>query len=82
MNRLLNIHNINFTCHHLHIDKSHTATKKILKQSQVHMKDKWFLMKDIKRIYFTNLSLEPELLLNRLNSSQKQGLPLPLFQLI
>ena len=36
----------------------------------------------MKRIYFTNLSLELVLLLNRLNSSQKQGLPLPLFQLI
>ena len=36
----------------------------------------------IKRMYFTNLSLELVLLLNRLNSSQKQGLPLPLFQLI
>lgn len=51
MKRLLNTQNINFACHHLHIDKSNTITKALLNESQVHMKEKWYLMRDIKEKY-------------------------------
>ena len=51
MKRLLNTKNLSMTCHHLHIDKSNTINKKILNISQVHMKDKWYLMRDIKEKY-------------------------------
>ena len=51
MNRLLNLSNIRYTCHHLHIDKSNTITKSLLSQSQVHMKEKWYLMREIKENY-------------------------------
>lgn len=57
MKRLLNTHNLQMTCHHLHIDKSKTISKSLLTQSQVHMKDKWYLMKDIKEKY-TMLNLK------------------------
>ena len=51
MERLLNTKNIQFTCHHLHIDKSSTVTPELLHESQVHMKEKWILMRDIKKKY-------------------------------
>lgn len=51
MERLLNTQNIQFVCHHLHIDKSNTVTSKLLHESQVHMKEKWILMRDIKEKY-------------------------------
>jgi len=51
MKKLLNTQNIKFTCHHLHIDKSKTMSEKLLMESQVHMKDKWYLMRDIKEKY-------------------------------
>ena len=51
MRRLLNTQTIQITCHHLHIDKSNTITKKLLDRSQVHMKNKWYLMRDIKENY-------------------------------
>jgi len=51
MDRLLNTKQINFTCHHLHIDKSNTITNDNLQESQVHMKEKWILMRDIKYKY-------------------------------
>ena len=51
MNRLLNLQNMKWVCHHLHIDKSKNIDVNLLKQSQVHMKDKWLLMQDIKKNY-------------------------------
>ena len=51
MKRLLNTQNIKFTCHHLHIDKSNTITNSILNKSQVHMQEKWYLMRGIKEKY-------------------------------
>lgn len=51
MERLLNTQNIQFACHHLHIDKSNTVTSELLHESQVHMKEKWILMRDIKQNY-------------------------------
>ena len=52
MNRLLNFNKVKWVCHHLHIDKSNTVTKDLLNQSQVHMKEKWLLMRNIKeKIY-------------------------------
>jgi len=51
MERLLNTKNIQFACHHLHIDKSNTVTSELLHESQVHMKEKWILMRDIKTNY-------------------------------
>jgi cytosine/adenosine deaminase-related metal-dependent hydrolase len=51
MNRLLNLQNIKWACHHLHIDKSKSIDINLLTQSQVHMKDKWHLMQNIKRNY-------------------------------
>ena len=44
--------NIQVACHHLHIDKScDTVTSELLHESQVHMKEKWILMRDIKQNY-------------------------------
>ncbi len=54
MERLLNTQNIHFACHHLHIDKSNTVTSELLNESQVHMKEKWILMRDIKKNYVKN----------------------------
>lgn len=51
MERLLNTKNMQFTCHHLHIDKSNTVTSELLDESQVHMKEKWILMRNIKQKY-------------------------------
>ena len=51
MNKLFNLNNINWVCHHLHIDKSRTINKEILNKSLVHMKEKWLLMRDIKKNY-------------------------------
>ena len=51
MDRLLDTRNIQFACHHLHIDKSNTVTSELLDESQVHMKEKWILMRDIKINY-------------------------------
>lgn len=51
MNRLLNLQNMKWVCHHLHIDKSKNIDVNLLKQSQVHMKQKWHLMKNIKKNY-------------------------------
>lgn len=53
MKRLLNEHKIKFACHHLHIDKSKTLTPSLLRESQVHMQEKWYLMRDIKEKYTT-----------------------------
>ena len=53
MNRLINLQNIKWTCHHLHIDKAKTIDFNLLEQSQKHMKDKWHLMNDIKKKYNT-----------------------------
>ena len=67
MNKLFNVKNINWVCHHLHLDKSKTVNAELLQQSLTHMKEKWFLMRDIKenytdkdldsRMYFTALKL-------------------------
>lgn len=51
MEHLLNTQRIQFVCHHLHIDKSNTVTSELLNESQVHMKEKWILMRDIKTNY-------------------------------
>tara|TARA_B100001758_G_C18368932_1_gene590194 strand:- start:123 stop:1040 length:918 start_codon:yes stop_codon:yes gene_type:complete len=45
------MNNIKWTCHHLHLDKSKTMNKDILEKSFVHMKDKWKLIRDIKKNY-------------------------------
>ena len=58
MKRLLNTKNIQISCHHLHIDKSNTITKDLLSQSQVHMQNKWFLMRDIKENYTSSNLIE------------------------
>lgn len=54
MKRLLNTKNFLWCCHHLHIDKSKIISSEILHKSQVHMKDKWYLMEDIKKNYNKN----------------------------
>jgi cytosine deaminase len=51
MKRLLNANKINFACHHLHIDKSKTISPLLLRESHVHMQEKWYLMKNIKEKY-------------------------------
>lgn len=51
MKKFLNNNNINWICHHLHLDKSKIINKNLLIQSQVHMKEKWYLMRDIKKNY-------------------------------
>ena len=51
MNRLLNLQNIKWVCHHLHIDKSKCIDVNLLAESQVHMKQKWLLMENIKKNY-------------------------------
>jgi hypothetical protein len=54
MKRLLNTNNISWCCHHLHIDKSKIISPEILYKSHVHMKDKWYLMQNIKKNYNKN----------------------------
>ena len=51
MNRLINTKNIKWVCHHLHIDKSHSVTPQLLNESLAHMKEKWYLMREIKQNY-------------------------------
>tara|TARA_Y100000590_G_scaffold430759_1_gene544729 strand:- start:939 stop:1895 length:957 start_codon:yes stop_codon:yes gene_type:complete len=51
MNRLLNIQNLRWVCHHLHIDKSKLINPFILDQSLSHMKEKWYLMRELKKNY-------------------------------
>ena len=51
MKFFFNQRNIKWVCHHLHLDKSQTFNNNILNQSNVHMKDKWKLMRDIKLKY-------------------------------
>ena len=51
MNKLLDLQNIKWVCHHLHIDKSNSINLDLLNKSQVHMKYKWFLMQNIKKNY-------------------------------
>ena len=61
MQRLLKTKNINWVCHHLHIDKSKTITSKLLDDSVKHMKAKWFIMRDIKDNY-TNDDLKDRMM--------------------
>ena len=49
MNRLINKNKLKWVCHHLHIDKSYTLQTNQIGKSEVHMKDKWHLMRDIKK---------------------------------
>ena len=58
---VINTKNINWICHHLHIDKSKTITPKLLDESLKHMKAKWFIMRDIKKNY-TEEELENRML--------------------
>ena len=51
MKNLLNLNNLKWVCHHLHIDKSNTITNARLDKSLVHMRNKWILMRDIKTKY-------------------------------
>ena len=51
MNRLIDFKNINWVCHHLHIDKSKTVNSVLLNKSLVHMKEKWLLMREVKEGY-------------------------------
>lgn len=51
MKSLINISNIKWVCHHLHIDKSKIINTSILNQSLKHMKEKWVLMNAIKQNY-------------------------------
>ena len=71
MNKFINFKKLNWVCHHLHIDKSNTVTKNLLKESQVHMKEKWILMNDIKNNYTEN-SLR-ENMLNTTTNLVNQG---------
>jgi cytosine deaminase len=54
MRSLVNTRNIPWVCHHLHLDKSKTINPHLLDLSQRHMKEKWFLMKEIKENYTKN----------------------------
>ena len=54
MNRCVNLNNIKWVCHHLHIDKSKTIHPKLLSESLAHMKEKWYLMREIKKIILQN----------------------------
>ena len=51
MNRCVNLKNIKWVCHHLHIDKSQTIHPKLLNESLAHMKEKWYLMREVKKNY-------------------------------
>ena len=51
MNKLINFNNIRWACHHLHIDKSLVINRDNLEKSFIHMKDKWYIMRDIKKNY-------------------------------
>ena len=62
MNKYINFSKIKWNCHHLHIDKSQTLNTEILKDSQVHMTEKWKLMRDIKYQY-NNQDLKRRMLL-------------------
>jgi len=54
MKRFLNTNQINWVCHHLHLDKSKTITQDNLHKSIHHMKEKWILMREIKECYTYN----------------------------
>ena len=54
MKRFLNTNQINWVCHHLHLDKSKTVTVDNLNKSIYHMKEKWILMREIKEQYTYN----------------------------
>uniref|UniRef100_A0A6C0KYL1 Amidohydrolase-related domain-containing protein n=1 Tax=viral metagenome TaxID=1070528 RepID=A0A6C0KYL1_9ZZZZ len=43
--------NINWVCHHAHLDKSNIINKDLLIQSNRHMREKWYLMDTIKQNY-------------------------------
>ena len=43
--------NLNWVCHHTHLDKSNIISRDLLDQSQKHMKAKWHIMDDIKKKY-------------------------------
>jgi len=51
MKHLLKLNKIKWVCHHLHLDKSNTINPNLLNESLVHMKEKWILMRDIKKTY-------------------------------
>ena len=51
MNKFINAAQVKWVCHHLHLDKSKTITHDILEQSLTHMKEKWYLMREVKRGY-------------------------------
>ena len=55
--------NIKWVCHHAHLDKSNIINKKLLDKSNKHMRDKWYIMDDIKKNY------RREELANRINKS-------------
>ena len=71
MRRLLKSKNINWVCHHLHIDKSKTITSNLLDESLKHMKAKWIIMRDIKKKY-TNDDLK-ERMMNTTQTLVDQG---------
>lgn len=54
MKRIFNTNLIKWRCHHLHLDKSKTITPEYLNKSVKHMKEKWFLMREIKQKYTDN----------------------------
>ena len=51
MHQFVRVSKLSWVCHHLHIDKSQTINDAILRQSMVHMREKWKLMRDIKESY-------------------------------
>ena len=51
MNKFINFSYLRWTCHHLHIDKSNTINPYLLDESVKHMTNKWFYMRNIKKIY-------------------------------
>tara|TARA_Y100000996_G_scaffold8724_1_gene7255 strand:- start:403 stop:558 length:156 start_codon:yes stop_codon:yes gene_type:complete len=51
MKHLLKLDKLKWVCHHLHLDKSNTINNNLLNESLVHMKEKWILMRDKKKLY-------------------------------
>ena len=51
MNKFIDTTSLKWICHHAHIDKSRTITPLLLEQSRTHMKEKWFIMQEIKQNY-------------------------------
>jgi len=78
MRSLINLKRINWNCHHLHLDKSRTITPELLDKSLKHMKEKWYLMRDIKKRY-SEFELYSRMHLSILNLYQQNCLNMRTF---